>query len=178
MIQKAALEYIQKNISIIPVGKNKKPLIKWQKYQTERATVEDLNSWFKSYPEMQIAIVTGAISGLIVVDIDDPKMDLSWLPTTTIIQTGSGGYHYYYAYTTAFSNKARIRENVDIRADGGYVLAPPSWNLKGEYKVIKKGICQPFPLNLFVQSAKVNYQQICHYLIRLVLLMLYWCCLQ
>lgn len=151
-IYNAALNYIEKGVSIIPCGKDKRPLIEWRQFQSTKATVSDLDAWMTKYPEMQIGIVTGAISGLLVVDIDDPQMDRSWLPDTAIIQTGSGGYHYYYSYTSKFGNKAGIREHVDIRGDGGFVIAPPSFNLKGQYKVIKPMNFQPFPIHLFEKT--------------------------
>lgn len=151
-IKAFALDYLKRGISIIPVAKDKKPLIKWQVFQERLATVEEVEQWFIAFPDAQIGIVTGKISGLIVVDIDSKDMDRNWLPATSIVQTGSGGYHYYYAYNTAFKNKTRIKENIDIRADGGYVVAVPSSNLKGEYKVIKRMTCQPFPINLFAET--------------------------
>lgn len=154
----AALNYIKKNISIIPVGKNKRPLIEWKQYQQTMADEKTVRQWFKDFPDMQIAIVTGKISNLIVVDIDDPAMDLSWLPETAVVKTGSGGFHYYYQYTGAFPNKARIRENIDIRADGGYVLAPPSWNEKGQYEIIKRLNTVSFPMHLFTVSPKFSQQ--------------------
>ena len=156
-IKKTALEYLKHNISVIPVARDKKPLIKWQEFQTRIALISELDQWIKDYPDMQLGIVTGKISNLIVVDIDDPKIDLTWLPETAIVKTGSGGFHYYYAYTSTFSNKARIKESIDIRADGGYVIAPPSYNLKGQYIVVKKMDCQPFPVHLFTEQKENIY---------------------
>jgi len=159
-IKQAGEAYIAKNISIIPVGKDKKPLIEWKNFQTKRATKQDLYLWLACFPEMQLGIVTGKISNLIVVDVDDPKMDLSWLPETVVVKTGSGGFHFYYQYSPGVSNKAGIREKVDIRGDGGYVVAPPSRNLNGEYKVFKNGRTVPFPEGLFLQAPKTHYTQI------------------
>lgn len=154
MLKEKAIEYIKHDFSIIPVGKDKRPLIEWKQYQERRATVEEIEKWFTDYPDMQIGIVTGKISNLLVVDIDKPDMDLSWLPITTIIKTGSGGFHYYYAYIPGVSNKARIKEYIDIRGDGGYVVAPPSENLKGKYEVKERNGLKPFPISLFVKDAK------------------------
>lgn len=144
-----AKTYIDKQISLIPVGKDKKPLIAWKEYQNKRATYTEVERWYKKYPDMQIAIVTGKISKVIVVDIDDPDMDREWLPKTAIVKTGSGGFHYYYHYTEGMQNKAGIKEKVDIRGDGGYVLAPPSCNEKGEYKWLEQRPLAPFPKELF-----------------------------
>lgn len=159
-IKEKALEYLSHNISVIPCGVDKKPLVSWKKYQTRIATKEEVKSWFSKFPDMQIGIVTGKISGLIVVDIDDPMADLKWLPKTAIVQTGSGGFHYYYKYSVNFKNKARIKESIDIRAEGGYVLAPPSKNLKGEYKLVNQMDLQPFPAHLFYKVDKPVQQYI------------------
>lgn len=144
--------YLEHKKSIIPVGKDKKPLINWKEYQSRLATQEELSNWFKLYPNMQIGIVTGKISDLIVVDIDDSKADLSWLPETMTAKTGSGGFHLYYTYSEDCSNKSRIKESIDIRGEGGYVVAPPSENEKGKYEWIKKIQTMPFPKNLFFKN--------------------------
>lgn len=155
-----AKRYIDFKWSVIPVGKDKRPLIKWAEFQEKRATVDVLSSWMSNYTQMQLGIVTGQISNIIVVDIDDPQMDCSWLPKTLTARTGSGGFHYYYRYTTGYTNKARIKENIDIRADGGYVVVPPSENEKGKYEWIDKSPIAPFPIHLFEKKKQINYQTI------------------
>jgi archaellum biogenesis ATPase FlaH len=151
-LRTAAIGYCKKNISVIPVAKDKKPLVKWQEFQTRRANEQEINKWFKQFPDMQIAIVCGKISGLIVVDIDKPDMDLSWLPETSIIKTGSGGFHYYYKYCPGVNNKVRIKDYIDLRGDGGFVICPPSVNLKGKYEIINRKNLASFPINLFSQN--------------------------
>jgi len=156
-IYKAGLDYINRNLSILPTGKNKQPLVSWKIFQTTRSTKKDLDFWINFFPDMQLGIVTGKISNLIVVDVDDPNMDLSWLPETAIIKTGSGGFHYYYQYVNGFSNKVRIKEKIDIRSDAGFVVAPPSFNEKGQYIILKPMKCQPFPIHLFQETTEKNY---------------------
>ena len=150
----AGLEYIKKGWSIIPVGKNKISLIKWTEFQERKATAEDLLTWLKTFADMQLACITGKISNLIIVDIDKPGMDLSWLPNTATVKTGSGGMHYYYSFVEGFTNRARIKEFIDIRAEGGYVVLPPSRNFNGKYEWVSKAQPAPFPVNLFQQEQK------------------------
>lgn len=154
-IHECALAYLKVKFSVIPCGRDKKPLITWKEFQDRFPTEEEVNKWFNDFPDAQIGIVTGKISNLIVVDIDDPTMDLSWLPDTAIVKTGSGGFHYYYRYAEGVTNKAGVRENVDIRGDGGYVIAPESFNLKGQY-IWTKFIEEPplFPAHLFKEEKK------------------------
>lgn len=159
-IQQAGLYYIKNKMSIIPVGKNKMPLIAWKEYQTKKVDNEVFLEWCKKFPDMQIGIVTGKISGIVVVDIDKPNVDLGWLPKTAVVKTGSGGFHYYYYWKENVSNKARIKEWIDIRGDGGFVLAPPSFNLKGQYLWIDKKKLAQFPAHLFgAKETPQSYKQ-------------------
>ena len=158
-IKTAGLYYLKSNMSIIPVGIDKKPLINWKEYQIRIATEEELNEWLQKYPKMQIGIVTGKISKITVIDIDSPDIDVSYLPETAIVKTGSGGFHYYYNYAEGCGNKARIREFIDIRGDGGYVVAPPSRNEKGGYEWIKKIKTTDFPKDLFFQQTEETQKQ-------------------
>ncbi len=145
---------IAKGVSIIPVGKNKIPLISWKEFQERRATPDEVDLWFKNYPNAQLGIVTGKISDLSVVDIENGG-DPSFLPSnTTIVKTGGGGWHYYYKYSPEASTKARIRPLVDLRSDGGYVVAPGSVSEKGEYTIIKSIPNAEFPAHLFNNNIK------------------------
>lgn len=151
----AGKNYIKEGLSIIPVGKDKRPLIKWLEFQERKATEDELKTWLQTFADMQLGCVTGKISNLIIVDIDKPDLDLSWLPTTAIVKTGSGGMHYYYSFVEGFTNRARIKEFIDIRANGGYVVLPPSSNLKGKYEWVKKVKPVSFPINLFQQEQEI-----------------------
>lgn len=148
----AGMEYIKNGLSVIPVGMDKKPLIAWKEFQERKATQEEFHNWIRTYKDMQLGVVTGKISNIIVVDIDNPNLDISWLPETTVVKTGSGGKHYYYSYIEGFSNRARIKEFIDIRADGGYVVVPPSKNLNGPYSWEKRVPLAVFPKHLFFKE--------------------------
>jgi hypothetical protein len=132
----SALDYQARGFSIIPVGNDKKPLINWKEYQTKRATPEEIKEWLEKYPAMNIAIVTGRISGIVVVDIEKGGSSEGYPPTVTA-KTGGDGIHLYYKHPGyEVLNGARVRELTDIRGDGGYVLAAPSVSDKGEYEWI------------------------------------------
>lgn len=144
-----AIKYQQHGYSIIPVGKDKKPLIDWKKYQSEKATKEQVEEWFKGDTPPGIGIVTGKISNVTVVDVEKGG---EWrdLPTTMTAKTGGGGYHLYYKYAEGVGNSVRIRPLTDIRGDGGYVVAPPSGHSSGGmYEWFKKEKPQPFPYQVF-----------------------------
>ncbi len=77
-----------------------------------------------------LAIRTGTISGLAVIDIDPRNggtvlPDL--MPPTRCVRTGSGGWHLYYRHPGGpLAAKLRGHPGIDVKADGGYVVAPPS----------------------------------------------------
>jgi hypothetical protein len=130
----SALWYVKNmNWSVIPIGKDKKPLVKWEEFQKRKPTEEEINNWWKAYPNANIGIVTGKVSNLAVLDIDDPNIDNDIIhgieeflnPPTCI--TPRGGRHLYFTYPDIdLRNAASIIPKVDIRAEGGYVVAPPS----------------------------------------------------
>ncbi len=156
-----ALKYLKNNKSIFPVGKDKKPLIAWEEYQTRLATVEEVEKWWSTYPEANIGLVTGKISSVTVVDFDLGSEDYQTFPETLTVKTGSGGYHLYYQYYP-IRNKAGILPHIDIRGDGGYVVAYPSETedkiengqvIKkgGKYELIKEMNFAKFPRERFGQ---------------------------
>lgn len=133
-IKEAALKYIELGYSVIPVDKEKVPLIKWKKYQEERATAEDIEAWLNEWPDMNIGIVTGAISGFVAVDVENGGTTAGFPPTVTS-RTGGGGWHLLYRHPgVPVENVVRMRELIDQRGDGGYIVAPPSISIKGSYQ--------------------------------------------
>lgn len=147
-ILKAAFGYVDKGLSVIQVGSNKKPILKWQEFQERKATKEEIEKWFKWLPNGNIGIVTGKISGITVVDVEKGG-DISKWPETFTVKTGGGGYHLYYKYQEGVRNGARICELTDIRGDGGYVVAPPSIHASGiPYTVDKRVPMIDFPTSV------------------------------
>ena len=128
---KYALLYLKLGFSPIPTGKNKIPTIKWEEFQQRKATAEEIHEWANKFPDSNIGIVTGAISDIVVVDVEAGG-DTKNLHPTVVSKTGGGGYHFYYKHPNKpVKNAVRIREKTDIRADGGYVVAPYSIHSSG-----------------------------------------------
>jgi hypothetical protein len=152
-----AKRYIKYGISVIPLQpKEKLPLVQWREYSSRLATEEEIEKWWTDNPEANIGIVTGKISGLTVVDFDvknglSPKY--SRFPTTKTIKTPSGGFHLYYKYFPGIKTVSDVFKDssgIDIRNDGGYVVAPPSGTQKGTYSCISGPIkVNQFPEDLF-----------------------------
>ncbi|OHV44935.1 bifunctional DNA primase/polymerase [Pseudofrankia sp. BMG5.36] len=82
-------------------------------------------------PDGLVAIRTGATSGLVIVDIDPAhggELDRALMTPTATVATGGGGWHLYYTHPgkPVPSRPLPGHPGVDIKADGGYVVAPPS----------------------------------------------------
>lgn len=129
--------------SIFPVRpRSKIPLIKgWP----EAATTDEqqISEWWDIYTDANWGIATGAKSGVFVMDIDIKTGGMEsldelmahedWIETKTA-RTGTGGLHFYYAfdYANPIRNSASlIAPGIDIRGEGGFVLAPPSIHPNG-----------------------------------------------
>ena len=101
-----------------------------------------INEWWTQWPDANIGIATGVQSGIVVIDID-PRHDgdasfqlmeaeAGKTPDTWEVLTGGGGRHIYLKHPGyKMGNRANILPGVDLRGDGGYVLAPPSNHLSG-----------------------------------------------
>jgi hypothetical protein len=94
------------------------------------------------YERANIAIATGEPSGIWVLDVDDIdaiaelEEEYGRLPRTVLVETGGGGMHYYFRFDERcrdFKNAVKFTEGLDVRATGGYVLAPPSNHASGNY---------------------------------------------
>jgi len=100
-----------------------------------------IRHWWSQWPDANIGIATGADSGLVVLDIDprhggddtlaDWVRDHGPLPDTVESVTGGGGRHIFFAHPGGHVKSRTIAPGVDVKADGGYVVAPPSLHVSG-----------------------------------------------
>lgn len=115
-----------------------------------------ITDWWNRWPQAGVGIRTGEPSGLVVIDVDpahggsDTLASLESghgpLPPGRTIRTGSGGTHLYFSHPGhSLPNTAgKLGPGVDTRADGGYVIAPPSRHRTGGvYKVASHGQLLP-----------------------------------
>jgi len=114
---------------------DKRPAIEWAAYQTRKPTEAELVQWFGDGKAHNLAIVTGQASGLLVLDIDGASGEASvkgkQIPPTPCVRTANGWHHYYKHPGYPIRNFTRKLPGLDLRADGGYVLAPPSIHPNG-----------------------------------------------
>jgi hypothetical protein len=101
---------------------------------TDQVTIRP---WWAEFPDANVGIATGAVSGLVVLDVDprhrgDDSLAALERQHGPLLQsvramTGGGGSHPYFSHPGGIvSNKVAIAPGLDVRGDGGYVVAPPS----------------------------------------------------
>lgn len=137
--------------SVFPVSeKTKKPYTP-HGCKDAKKDPQAIKAWWTRHPNASIGVATGTPSNLLVIDLDvdenkglDGMRELrEWeheheeLPETVSAITGRGGSHLYFKYdgSEKYGNRAGILDGIDVRGDGGYVIAPPSLHPNGtEYQ--------------------------------------------
>lgn len=131
-----ALIYRANGMSVIPVRKDTKtPAVTgWKEFAERLPTEAEIRSMFGNR-DVNVGIVTGKVSNLVVVDIDDPSKFNDFVrryPTGRIAKTPKGYHLYYRANDPTLRNSVRsLEDGIDIRAEHGYVVAPPSVSAQG-----------------------------------------------
>lgn len=125
-----AVDYGSRGYAVLPLGVLKQPL-NTRGLLDATTDEETIRNWWELWPDALVGIRTG--NGLVVIDVDvqhGGRLDPSW-PLTLTARTRSGGWHLYYTTTKANvpNSVAKVAPGVDVRADGGYVVAPgsPGW---------------------------------------------------
>lgn len=102
-----------------------------------------IRAWWEAVPDRNVGVATGG--GLCVLDVDDKPANAAlgsdmlrdWelahgdIAETVTAQTGSGGAHYYYRVAAPVPSSQSDTVFVDVRCEGGYVVAPPSVHPNG-----------------------------------------------
>lgn len=177
----AASGYRDRGWSVIPAHPSTKaPLLhSWRVYQQHAPAAAQLRAWWSRWPGASVGVVTGVVSGLVVLDVDprngsDESLrrlvaDHGALPETAVAQTGGGGVHLYFAHPGDRRVPCRTHaggyHGLDLKADGGFVIAPPSKHRSGgRYLWVARrplAPCPPWLLELAGQCedrARVAYK--------------------
>ena len=129
----AALDYASKGYPVFPCSENTKIPFKHTNGSKDATTdIDRITEWWTRFPNANIAMATGSISGLYAVDIDAPASELMpRLPETWTARTRGGGWHYVYRCSLTLPNTAKEAKNAispdtDTRGEGGYIIVWPS----------------------------------------------------
>lgn len=121
--------------SVIPVRVGEKiPAVQWARFQTERASLGAIETWHCE--GHNAGIVTGAISGIVVLDCDTPDAvvrakELGIPESTVSVRTAKGCHVYFNHPGFPVPNKTSLLPGMDVRGDGGFVVAPGSVHPSG-----------------------------------------------
>lgn len=132
----------------------KKPIPNTGGLKKASLDVETVTEWWSRWPKGMIAITTGTAIGAFVIDIDAGEDEATGevfdaaalqlalereigeqLPPTLFCTTPRGGVHLYFALPgdgPAPGNRTGIIDRIDVRGEGGYVIAPPSLRVDGK----------------------------------------------
>ncbi|MCK4624378.1 MAG: bifunctional DNA primase/polymerase [Phycisphaerae bacterium] len=157
---KVALEYAQQGWQVLPIyeiddgkcacgkrgcnspGKHPRTMHGLKDATTDQ---RDIKKWWEKWPNANIGIATGKVSGLMVLDIDprnggedtldEIENNNGRLPKTLQSITGSGGTHFYFRHPggNVKSRANALGKGVDVKADGGYVVAPYSLHVSNRH---------------------------------------------
>ncbi|MEZ5145173.1 MAG: bifunctional DNA primase/polymerase [Acidimicrobiales bacterium] len=119
----------------------KHPRLRWERWQTECPSADRIRAWWRRWPHANIGVVTGAVSGVVVLDVDPRhggdralaalEDELGAVPATVETATGGAGRHLWFRHPGGHVGSGALAPGVDLKADGGLVVIPPSTHLSG-----------------------------------------------
>lgn len=131
-----AVDLAELGFRVLPLDGKVPALTDWPTRATAKPT--DVRKLFRRMPQANVGIATGR--GIFVLDVDPGRggneslASLPELPVTLTARTGGGGWHYYFrapAGRRVANSRDRLGKGLDVRGDGGQVVAPPSRHPSG-----------------------------------------------
>ena len=144
MFLDAALYYAGMGIAVFPCKPGRKTPACDNGFLDATTDEARIRTWWAQIPRANVAMATGKVSGVFVVDIDprhggdESLIDLvaqhGPLPETAEALTGGGGRHIFIAHPGGHisCSQSAVAPGIDIKGDGGYVVLPPSVHPNGE----------------------------------------------
>lgn len=133
----AAILYAEHGWAVLPLAPSEKTPLTSHGFKDATTDAAAIREWWAKWPGANVGIATGALSGLVVLDVDprnNGDVSLLDLPHTIQGLTGGGGAHYLFAHPGGIvpCSTGVLGPGLDIKADGGYVVAPPSVHPNGK----------------------------------------------
>jgi len=122
-----ALIYQRMGMNVVPaIGK--RPAIKWKHLEKKRLSYEEVKALFSKYRGANIALITGEVSKIVVVDVDDREKYADLVEELEKIETWKSqtkrGVHYFFATDREYPSVKK--QGLDFKAEGGIVILPYS----------------------------------------------------
>lgn len=156
-IADAAVDYAALALPVVPVhtvgphgcscgradcpSPGKHPRVRWQHLQHRVPSAEDVRRWWQRWPDANIGVLTGQVSGLAVLDVDprnggdatlaELERRYGPLPVTPEVSTGGGGRHLWFRLPADGLATGPLALGLDLKGEGGMVVVPPSVHASG-----------------------------------------------
>jgi hypothetical protein len=134
----AAIKYVRLGWRVIPLlPRSKKPCIRWKSFQTIAPTETQVREWWTKWPDANVGLITGVGTDLVVVDTDNQAAEealqgIMGDPAVTPTSRTAKGRHRLFRQTEPpLRSSVRVQPGVDVRGEGGYIVAPPSVHPSG-----------------------------------------------
>jgi putative DNA primase/helicase len=131
MMIDAALSYASRNLAVFPCEK-KHPLIA-SGFKAASKNPTHVREWWQRWPDAQIALPTGKVNRLFVIDVDGPDGASAFAkvnaPETFTVETSPCHFQFWFQQPDGIKTRCSasvIAPQLDTRGDGGYTIAPPS----------------------------------------------------
>jgi hypothetical protein len=146
VLLEAALAYAARGWLVFPCVPGTKRPATVRGFLEATTDAERIRQWWAKDPTANVAIRTGRESGIVVLDVDPQSGGFESLraleraherlPDTRSANTPRGGLHFYFLHpgVEVPSSVGKLAPGLDIKGDGGYVLAPPSRTADGSYE--------------------------------------------
>jgi hypothetical protein len=146
-LHQAARTYCLLGWSIVPAAaEGKRALVPWRRWQSQAPDLELIDRWWTRSPGANPAVITGRLSGVVVIDLDprhgseaslaELEQRAGDLPLHAVVETPSGGWHVYLQHPRfPIPNSAsKLGAGIDVRGDRGLALLPPSRRQLDSYR--------------------------------------------
>lgn len=141
-LARAAAGYALRGWAVSPLRPQSKEPLTAHGYKDATVDPQTIARWWQACPDANVGIATGGVSGVVVLDVDpraggdeslrDLEARFGPLPDTVTALTGGGGQHYYFALPQGAAVRSRrVAPGLDLKGEGGYVVAPPSVHPSG-----------------------------------------------
>ncbi len=155
----AAIAFARSGLAVFPLKMREKTPATPDGFKSATTDELQVRAWWQRWPDANIGIRTGRESGLVVLDVDvqhgglgalvELERERGKLPATAQTLTGGGGRHYLFRHpgVEIRNSTGKLGAGLDVRGDGGYIVAPPSVHANGRayrwMRRLERGLADP-----------------------------------
>jgi len=157
-----AFLYLAKGWPVIPIDQKAKiPLVRWRPYQDTLPTKSEVRQWWAQWSKARIGMVTGHLSGMLVIDCDSGEAILrfrqAYPEAEATLQASTGrGRHFFFVWEEGIkTGVGTLGTDIDVRSRGAFVVLPPSSHVNGNrYQWLNNN--EPLLLSQGLREALLN----------------------